>query len=608
LLTSSNSIFAKAPPPLSRELTAFEPSPATEQPRREYPRPQLRRERWINLNGVWQFAFDDEDRGRDAGWAGSTAALDREILVPFCPQAPLSGIGDRSFHDVVWYGRTFAAPAHELGERVMVRFGAVDYAAAVWVNGKLVAEHEGGHTPFGADITGALEGETNTVVVRAEDPGADPAVPRGKQDWHEQPSHIFYGRTTGIWQTVWLETVNEVHIESLRLVPKPDEAAIDVGVRLRGRRAGATIRATAELVGRPAGSAATETDGTDATVTIRLVEPAERWSPESPSLYDLTVEVLDADGSRRDLVRSYFGLRTIEIAGGEIRLNGEPRLLRLVLDQGYWPDGLLTAPTDAALRRDIELAKGMGFEGARKHQKIEDPRWLFWADRLGFLVWGEMANAHRLSGESVKRTISEWSEAVARDFNHPSVIAWVPVNESFGCRQIGDDRGSSPIAAHVATALYRHTKELDPTRPALSNDGWEHTESDLCTVHDYGGAAALAGRFASAAALAARADPPLYADGYSYGGEPVVVSEYGGVFRGAPADGLGYQVAADDAQYLKQLAALTRALTASPIVRGFCYTQLTDVEHERNGLLTDDRRPKLPLHRLKAIFGAPGSG
>jgi beta-galactosidase/beta-glucuronidase len=578
-----------------------------EPPRREYPRPQLRRERWANLNGVWRFAFDDDDRGVEAGWAGSVAQLDREILVPFCPQAPLSGIGDASFHDVAWYGRTFETPPHELGERVVLRFGAVDYGAQVWVNGRLVGEHEGGHTPFGADATAALnpDGSPNTLVVRACDPGADPTIPRGKQDWHERPSHIFYTRTTGIWQTVWLEVVDELHVDGLRLVPKPQEGQLEVGVRLRGRRPGTTIRVSAELDGRPAGSASAEIRRGEASLAIPLAEPLAWWSPESPALYDLTVEVLDGEENRRDLVRSYFGLRTVEIGDGRLWLNGEPRFLRLVLDQGYWPDGLLTAPTDAALRRDIELAKGMGFEGARKHQKVEDPRWLFWADRLGFLVWGEMANAHRLSGGSVTRTIAEWSEAVARDFNHPSVIAWVPVNESFGCRQAGDDRGNAPVAANVVTALYRRTKDLDPTRPALSNDGWEHTESDLCTVHDYGDAEALARRLSSIERLAEPRNPPLYADGHAYDGQPVVVSEYGGVFRHAPADEFGYRVAADDDQYLKELRALTNALVASPLVAGFCYTQLADVEHERNGLVTDDRRPKLPLHRLQAVFGAP---
>ena len=354
-----------------------------EQPRREYPRPQLRRERWANLNGVWRFAFDDDDRGRDAGWQTGQAPLDREILVPFCPQSRLSGIGDPSFHDVVWYARTFELPAVEPGERVVLRFGAVDYAAQVWVNGTPVAEHEGGHTPFGADVTGALTGAANTLVVRAEDPGSDPAVPRGKQDWLEQPSHIFYGRTTGIWQTVWLELVDEAHVDRIRVVPKPEAGRVELGVRLRGRRPGMTIRAAAELDGRPAGSTTVETEGADTTITLRLAEPVAWWSPEAPALYDLTLEVIDGDGRRRDLVRSYFGLRTVEIAGDRLLLNGEPRFLRLVLDQGYWPDGLLTAPTDAALRRDIELAKAMGFKGARKHQKIEDPRWLYWADRLG---------------------------------------------------------------------------------------------------------------------------------------------------------------------------------------------------------------------------------
>jgi beta-galactosidase/beta-glucuronidase len=573
------------------------------EPRPEYPRPQLRRERWANLNGTWRFAFDDDDRGLGAGWPGTLEPLDREILVPFCPQSRLSGIGDPSFHDVVWYGRTLELPPREQGEHLILRFGAVDYAARVWVNGRQVAEHEGGHTPFGADITGALIEGANTLVVRAEDPGGDPAIPRGKQDWLEQPSQIFYSRTTGIWQTVWLEPVDDVHLEGLRLVPKPGTAQLEVSVQLRGGRPGTRIEVSAELDGRLAGSATAEVDGAEATLSVGLAEPVAWWSPESPALYDLTVELLDAHETCRDLVRSYFGLRTIEVDGDRVLLNKEPCFLRLVLDQGYWPDGLLTAPTDAALRRDIELTKAMGFNGARKHQKIEDPRWLFWADRLGLLVWGEMPNAHELSGESVKRTISEWTEAIERDFNHPSVIAWVPVNESFGCRQLGDDRGSAAVAGHVATALYRHTKELDPTRPALSNDGWEHTESDLCTVHEYGGAAALARRFESIEMLTEHRVPPLHAARYSYAGEPVIVSEYGGVFR-APVDGFDYLLAADDDQYLKQLATLTGVLLNSSIVSGFCYTQLADVEQEQNGLLTADRRPKLPLHRLRAVFGA----
>ena len=590
-------------------------------PRPEYPRPQLRRGRWHSLNGTWSFAYDDNDRGRARGWQHLRAhdldsgggPLTHRIVVPFCPQSPLSGIGDASFHDVVWYARTFIGPRRSDRERVVLHFGAVDYRAAVWVNGQLVATHEGGHTPFAADITDVLSATDNVLVVRAEDPGSDPTIPRGKQDWHQHPSHTFYGRTTGIWQTVWLEVVDRTHVSDLRLEPDVDAAALHAVVHLAGWEPGTHLRIVATSQGRRAGAATVAAATDEPQVTVNLVEaPLRVWAPQHPALYDLTVEVVDAAGQVRDRVTSYVGMRKVEVAGDRLLLNGSPLYLRLVLDQGYWPDGLLTAPSDEALRRDIELALAMGFNGARKHQKVEDPRWLYWADRLGFLVFGEMANAHRFSARYVQRITREWQEVIARDYNHPSLIAWVPINESFGCGSLAPDQRTpaGPFQAHHASAMYFLTKSLDPTRPALSNDGWEHTHSDLCTVHDYRGPEALAHRLASVGRLLTAPDHGMrvYADGHGHRGQPILVTEYGGIFRDTPVDGFDYAVADSDEDFLVRLRALTSALLESPIISGLCYTQLSDVEHERNGLLTADRTPKIDLARVRDVIAAPHTG
>ncbi|MGI8909918.1 MAG: glycoside hydrolase family 2 protein, partial [Rubrobacteraceae bacterium] len=464
-------------------------------PRPKYPRPQLRRERWINLNGDWSFAFDDADEGLAAGWqnvpaeypGGHGPPFDRRITVPFCYQSELSGIGETAFHDVVWYARTFE---HELSgdERLLLHFGAVDYRAAAWVNGVQVAEHEGGHTPFSADVTHALQEGDNALVVRAEDPSRDTTVPRGKQYWKEESEGIFYTRTTGIWQTVWLEPVNLRRLGSLRLAPDVDSASVETEVHIEGFEPGMTLRVTVELDGEPV----LEDRLSALSPVIKRRLPLARhgeapntphigewtglalWSPDHPNLYDLKLELLGADGTVLDSVESYFGMRKVETKDGKVFLNRRPYYQRLVLDQGYWPGGVLTAPADDDLKRDIELAKEMGFNGARKHQKVEDPRWLYWADRLGFLVWGEMANAYQYSPDYVRRITSEWQEAVRRDYNHPCVVAWVPINESWGVPDLATD----PAQREHLLALYHLTRSLDSTRPVVSNDGWEHARTD----------------------------------------------------------------------------------------------------------------------------------
>ncbi|HEY6690247.1 MAG TPA: glycoside hydrolase family 2 TIM barrel-domain containing protein [Rubrobacter sp.] len=598
-------------------------------PRPEYPRPQLRRQNWTNLNGEWSFAFDDSDAGLSNGWQSVTPEelrsgnlpFDRKIVVPYCYQSKLSGIGETAFHDVVWYARTFDyAPADE--ERLLLHFGSVDYRATVWVNGAQVASHEGGHTPFSADVTHALadEASENVVVVRAEDPSRDVTIPRGKQYWKERSEGIFYTRTTGIWQTVWLEPVNRSRIDSIRLTPNVDAASVELEVSVRGVEPGMSLRATVELDGDQVLEDTFFVRSSLVERSLPLLRRGEApdtphladwpdpalWSPEHPNLYDLRLELLDQGGEVRDRVDSYFGMRKIEAKDGEVFLNDRPLYQRLVLDQGYFPGGILTAPTDEDLRRDIELAKEMGFNGARKHQKVEDPRWLFWADTLGFLVWGEMANAYQYSPDYVRHMTAEWQEAVMRDYNHPCIIAWVPMNESWGVPNLASDKSQ---IEHLL-ALYHLTHSLDPTRPVVSNDGWEHAITDLCTIHDYRDAEAVAMSYATpeSAVAAEPANRPVYVAGYAYRGEPMLITEFGGIaFSGdeSGAEGWGYSTVADADEFLERYTSLVEALLRSSTIQGFCYTQLTDVEQEVNGLLTYDRRPKANLTPIREITARP---
>jgi beta-galactosidase/beta-glucuronidase len=513
----------------------------------------------VNLNGEWEFGVGDVE------------AFDRRITVPFCPQAVLSGIGAEP-GDVVWYRRAFDTPD---AERLLLRFGAVDYRATVWVNGEEVARHEGGHTPFSADISRFAGRPDNELVVRAEDPLGDKTIPRGKQHWTTEPEGIFYTATIGIWQPVWLEPLPARSIESLRVVGDLDAGTVQIEAI-----PDAEVDVVATFDGRVVG-----TGKGKQVIPLREIHA---WTPETPNLYGLRVRLGDVD-----TVESYFGLRKVETGNGKFWLNGQPYVQRLVLDQGYFPGGLMTAASDADLRRDIELAKALGFNGARKHQKVEDPRWLYWADALGFLVWGEMASFRQHSAEAETRLKSEWADAVRRDRDHPCIAVWVPMNES-------DGLGPSPAA--FIDELYRITKALDPTRPVVSNDGWEQATTDLCTLHDYGPASDLARRYRDiAATLDPKARPrPPYLPGYSYGGEPVIVSEFGGVGL-AGSGGWRYAEAEGPNALLEIYREMVEALMDPGPVEGFCYTQLTDIEHERNGLLTFDRQPKVSPDLIRPI-------
>lgn len=569
----------------------------TNLPRPEYPRPQLTRPEWLNLNGTWSFAYDDANVGINERWKRAKI-FSREITVPFAFQSKLSGINDPAFHDVVWYQRKFDVPKDWRGKRVLIHFGAVDYKAYVWLNGELVICHEGGNTPFSADITELLlPDEPQSIVVRAEDPSRDLSQPRGKQYWEVESAAIFYTRTTGIWQTVWLEPVASTHVSRLKITPDVDANAVQIDYVLSKPDADVQletlIRFDGKLVQARTHDAASQTFTLD-SASLRL------WSPETPNLYDVTVRVLQ-DGGAVDTVESYFGMRKIAVRAGKVELNNQPYTMRLVLDQGYHPDGLLTFPSDEAIKADVEVTKAMGFNGARKHQKVEEPRYHYWADKLGLLVWGEMANSYLYTEQSVRQLTQEWQEAVARDYNHPCIVAWVPLNESWGVPDIPND----PRQANWLFSLYHLTKALDPTRLVISNDGWEHAKSDLLTIHDYtGDEPTLRERYGSVAnaLLWTPGKHALYVPGVEYSGEPILVTEFGGIaFRVAQQEGWGYTSASDAESFAEQLSAVFRPLHDSSHVQGFCYTQLTDVEQEINGLLTYDRVPKLDVSKIRAI-------
>ena len=489
-------------------------------PRPEYPRPQFVRETWLNLNGSWQFSFDQP-------------SFDLDILVPFAYQSKLSGIGIDERHDVVWYGREFDLREDWLKGRILLHFGAVDYCCRVWVNDLCVGTHVGGHVGFSFDITDAVRPGNNTVVVQAEDIYTDLTIPRGKQYW-DKPQGIFYTPTTGIWQTVWIEPVNETYIRNVDITPDLDRRTVTFEYSIS--RPGVEFEADISFHGRPVAKERIFALRDEGKLILNLdkgifghdnFNSACTWSPEHPNLFDVTFRLID-DGQAVDTVESYFGLRKISIENGVILLNNYPFYQKLLLDQGYWPDSLLTAPSDEAFISDIEACRKMGFNGVRKHQKAEDPRFLYHADRLGLVVWGEMANAYEYTTDYTRRFTAEWMELIQRDYNHPCIIAWTPLNESWGVENISSD----PRQAHHSCSLVELTKSLDSTRLVMSNDGWEHTIPDVLGIHDYESRPeVLSERYGSKENILSfrPAGRALFVPGYAYAGQPVMVTECGGI-------------------------------------------------------------------------------
>lgn len=579
-----------------------------------YPRPQLMRPAWCSLDGEWEFGFGDD---RDA--APGLAVFDRSIVVPYPPESPASGIGDTGFHAVAWYRRTITADhLRQAGvdaerSRVLLHFGAVDWSADVWLGGTLLGHHDGGQTPFTFDVTDALSSDgPDELVVRAVDDPRDVSILRGKQDWNEQPHSIWYHRTTGIWQPVWLEAVAPSRVDEVQWQCDLPTGCVDLDLTL------ASVP-TAETWAR-----VTLTHGEqlladarfrllDRTSHLRLSLDGQRngqhyeqllWSPESPRLVDATITI-EQGAEVVDEVASYLGLRSVGTGGRHFLLNDRPYFVRSVLAQNYWPESHLAAPDAAALRREVELVKDLGFNAARIHQKAEDPRFLYWADRLGLLIWGETASAYEFGPRAVAALTTEWLELLRRDRSHPSIVTWVPLNESWGVQHVSHDPQQRAFSRSIADL----TRAIDPSRPVISNDGWEHTASDIWTLHDYDhDATRLAARYGSLDAIetllagfgpSGRRTSSAQVDA----GEPVMLTEFGGVsFTDVEVEGAwGYSSARDADDFAVRVASLIDAARSSPVLAGFCYTQLTDTGQETNGLLRADRSPKVPIETLRRL-------
>ncbi len=579
-------------------------------PRPEHPRPQHRRPEWTCLNGEWEFAFDDADLGLAQNWSGGRT-LPLTITVPFPYQAPASGIGDPSVHEVVWYARTLSYDVQWRGQDVLLHFGAVDYACSLWVNGEYVGGNRGGHVPFSFDIAPYLHEGDNRIALRVED-RQDATQPRGKQVVSGVPHGIDYTCTTGVWQTVWLEPVPQVRIESFRFTPILEEGGVEIRTMLHAPANGWEIEAEVVDGETVVARERRRTNSGTGRLFVRIPD-FKTWSPESPHLYDVRLRLIQR-GEVLDEVDSYFGMRSVELVDGRFMLNGEEIYLKMALDQGYWREGLLAAPSDEHLRKDVDLAKAMGFNGVRKHQKVEDPRFLYWCDRLGLMVWGEMANARAWSPEAEDAFLQEWSRAVQRDYNAPCVVAWVPLNESWGVPLI--NKGHVGQYAFVERAV-RTTRLVDFYRPVIDNDGWDHTDvTDICTIHDYTQTGVeIRERYAETARGGSLPEQTwwdgglTFVNGSNYHGQPVMLTEIGGYLIKPfwlpkdQWDGLygSYGSVADTDELMAKIEDLMSAIASLPFVSGFCYTQLTDVEQEINGLVTYDRVPKVPLDTMKAI-------
>jgi beta-galactosidase/beta-glucuronidase len=579
-------------------------------PRPEYPRPDFVRPLWINLNGEWEFEFDDANEGLQLGWHDGRELV-RRIIVPFAYQAELSGINDKSIHEFVWYARTVQLSQEDCARDLLLNFGAVDYEATIWVNGQEVGHHQGGHVPFQFDIAPYVNPGANRLTVHVVD-RQDPQQPRGKQSHTGQPYGIDYYCTTGIWQTVWLEPVPAMRIEEIRTTTDAKRNILEVDVFLHAPSA--TWRIEVEVLEQGERVAIAEDKTAVATGRLQLTIPyAKLWTPETPNIYDLQIRLFDGE-TLLDEVSSYVGLRGIELRDGKILLNGKPTYLKMALDQGYWPTGLLTAPSDEALQTDIGWAKMFGFNGGRKHQKLEDPRWLYWCDRLGLMVWEEMPNAREWSAKAEELLSAEWREAIRRDYNHPCIIAWVPVNESMGFPGLAEQHAGQYA---FIERMVKVTRRLDSSRPVIDNDGWEHTDiTDICAIHDYTPTAAqLEKRYdqtLAGAGLPQRVwigEKPLFARGSRYRGQPILLSEVGG-FLTIPNDipvekrDMLYQFYGSyesPDELLERYHDLMSGIASLKFLAGFCYTQLTDVEQETNGLLTYDRRPKVPPESIADI-------
>ena len=577
-------------------------------PRSEHPRPDLERKNWLNLNGTWQFEIDNSRVGVDRGYE-KRDDFKGKILVPFCPESPLSGVGHRDFIFGCWYRRTFTLPKSFAGNRTLLHFGACYYAARIYVNGALAGTHKGGHTPFVFDVTELLKEGENALTVYAESDVRSGLQVAGKQSYLADSFGCHYTRTTGLWQTVWLESVPAARVISYRAYPSVSNGSVSLAVSVTPKALGGLLTVSARYEGREVGKARCAVTSLSPTVTVELSE-VWFWEVGCGRLYDLVFTLQSEDAETTDTLNGYFGLREVSLSKEKgLTVNGRTVFGRFVLDQGFYPDGVITAPSDEALRFDIEAAMKAGFNGARLHQKVFEPRFLYHADRLGYMVFGETGNwgLDATRPEAIYNFLPEWLEELERDFSHPSLIGWCPFNETW-------DKDRHPQCNLFIDSIYDITKVYDRTRPVIANSGsWPTSRSDTNDVHDYEQDPKKFATYYEGAERGEildqlkRADPNRQ---HFNPALPVFVSEYGGIKwvmeEDASAWGYGESVKSEE-EFFQRLEGLTDVLLQNRGIFGFCYTQLTDVEQEQNGVLTYDRRFKFDPERFAAIFAKPAA-
>ena len=579
--------------------TAFCTANAVDIPRPEYPRPQFERTDWVNLNGQWTFEMDFGSSGEQRGWTNSKG-LSKKITVPFCPESELSGIGYTDFIPCVWYQRNINIPAEWNGKKILLHFGAADYETKVYVDGKMVGEHKGAGSSFNFDITSYVKaGQQANLVVRVYDNLRGGMQPGGKQCTALYSAGCSYTRVTGIWQTVWMEAVNEQALKNVFAIPDIDQQQLLVRPEFYNEGNNNTL--TVEVKDGKKTVAKRTSQASNQSTIVLPIKNAHLWSPEDPYLYDVKYTVKNAQGEVIDEVSSYMGMRKVHISGGYFYLNNKPYFQRLVLDQGYYPDGIWTAPSDEALRQDIEMSKAVGFNGARLHQKVFEERYYYWADKLGYLTWGEEASwVLNINNElAVRNFLTEWAEIVVRDRNHPSLVTWTPLNETWNA--------TPGVYVRFVNDLYALTKAIDPTRPINDASGDSHVKTDIWSVHDY---TREPDKLIANHTIKAGVEPYRNMKGKdflsNYAGQPYMVDEFGGlpwIPKEERANSWGYGANIDTVEeFYSILEKEIDALKACKHVVGFCYTQITDVEQEKNGIYYYNRKPKFDTARVKAIF------
>ena len=604
------------------------------QPRAEYPRPQFERSEWVNLNGEWTYEFDLANTGFERRLFENKGFADK-IIVPFCPESKLSGVEHKDIITGIWYHRTIQAPATWSEKKIMLHFGAVYYEAEVYVDGNFVGRHFGGSSPFALDVTKYLaDGKVHDLVVRANSDLRRRTQGAGKQSLRSFSYGCVYTRTTGIWQTVWLEATNDYSLDHIQVITDIDQHHVVFTPRYYRTLASNTLTINIKDNGKlVAKKVMPQVEGMPIIVPMKKYQT---WSPENPKLYDVEYIISDKDGKVLDRISSYLGMRKVHTDGNKVYLNNQPYYQRLVLDQGFYPDGIWTAPSDEALRRDIELSMAVGFNGARLHQKVFEERFLYWADKLGYLVWGEYASwgIDVSLPETARNFISEWQNIVIRDRNHPSIVTWTPMNETWYPDNVQYPR--------FVKDVYDTTHVTDPTRPVNTASGGIITnEYDICAMHCYEQdgetlkntvynpetGAFRHNRSRTQVLFKTSSGCPIVGDVVNkadfvqavYDGKrPYILDEFGGIKclettpgveldqKGKPRTaswGYGKSAVTREDFYKRLAEQVDALLSISDKVWGYCYTQLTDVEQEENGIFYYDRRAKYDAARLKQIFG-----